>query len=115
VFVAGAAPELERWLDDERVRRRQQATRAASALAERDATDGRLDAAVEWARRAARLSPNDEANHRRLIQLLAGAGDRAGALEAYAFRERLVEDYGTEPSAETIRLVSEVTSRCFGP
>jgi DNA-binding SARP family transcriptional activator/Tfp pilus assembly protein PilF len=109
VFVAGAALELERWLDDERVRRRQQATRAASALAERDATDGRLDAAVEWARRAARLSPNDEANHRWLIQLLAAAGDRAGALEAYAaFRERLVEDYGTEPSAETIRLVSEM-------
>ena len=112
VFVAGAAPELDRWLDDERVRRRQQATRAASALAERDAGAGRLDSAVEWARRAALLSPNDEANHRRVIELLAAAGDRAGALEAYAgFRQRLVEDYGTEPSAETIRLVSEVRAR----
>jgi len=109
VFVAGAAPELERWLDDERVRRRQHATRAVSALVERDAGAGRLDSAVEWARRAVLLSPNDEANHRRLIQLLAAAGDRAGALEAYArFRERLVEDYGTQPSAETIRLVSEM-------
>src|SRR4030095_14083499 len=55
VFVAGAAPELERWLDLERVRRRQQATRAASALAERDAVVGRFDSAVEWARRAALL------------------------------------------------------------
>lgn len=109
VFVAGAAPELERWLDDERARRRQQATRAASGLAERDAAVGRLASAVDWARRAVLLSPNDEANHRRLIQLLAAAGDRAGALEAYAgFRDRLVEDYGTEPSAETIRLVSEM-------
>jgi len=116
VFVAGAAPELERWLDDERVRRRQQATRAASALAERDAVVGRLVSAVEWARHAVLLSPNDEATQRRLIQLLAAAGDRAGALEAYAaFRERLIEDYGTEPSAETIRLVSEVrTSKASG-
>ena len=109
VFVAGAAPDFEQWLDDERVRRRQQATRAASALAERDAGTGRLDSAVEWARRTVFLSPNDEANHRRLIQLLATAGDRAGALDAYAaFRARLVDEYGTEPSAETIRLVSEM-------
>src|SRR5262245_51985733 len=96
VFVAGAAPELERWLDDERARRRQQATRAASALAERDAAVGRVVSAVEWARRAVVLSPNDEASNRRLLQLLAAAGDRAGALEAYAaFRARIVEDYGT--------------------
>ena len=109
VFVAGASPELERWLDDERVRQRQQATRAARDLAERDAAAGRRVSAVEWSRRAVLLSPNDEASHRRLLQLLAAAGDRAGALEAYAaFRERLVEDYGTEPSAETTRLVSEM-------
>ena len=109
VFVAGAAPELERWLDDERVRRRHQATRAAIALAERDAGVGRLDSAVEWAQRAALLSPNDEASQRRLIRLLAAAGDRAGALEAYAeLRERLVEEYGTEPSAATMQVVSEV-------
>ena len=109
VFVVGAGAELERWLDDERRRRRQQATRAASTLAERDAVAGRLDSAVEWARRAVFLSPNDEANHRRLIHALADAGDRAGALEAYAgLRKQLADDYGTEPSAETIRLVSEV-------
>ena len=109
VFVAGAAPELQRWLDDERVRQRHQATRAARDLAERDAAAGRRVSAVEWSRRAVLLSPNDEASHRQLLQLLAAAGDRAGALEAYAaFRERLVEDYGTEPSAETTRLVSEM-------
>ena len=109
VFVAGAAPELERWLDAERVRRRQQATRAASTLAQRDAGFGRLDSAVAWARRAVSLSPNDESNHRLLIQLLAAAGDRAGALEAYSgLRERLVADYGAEPSAETARLVFEM-------
>ena len=111
VFVVGAGPELERWLDDERGRRRQQATKAASILAERDAVIGRFGSAMEWARRATLLSPNDEANHRRLIQLHAAAGDRAGALEAYAeFRDRLAEEYGSEPSADTIRLVSAVRS-----
>ena len=111
VFVAGAGAELERWLDDQRGRRRQQATQAASALAERDAGAGRLASAVEWARRAVSLSPNDEAIHRRLIQSLAATGDRVGALEAYArLQEQLAEDYGTDPSEETVRLISEVRS-----
>ena len=114
VFVAGGAPELERWLDEERELRRRQATRAASARAEHDAAAGRLDSAVEWARRAVLLSPNDEASYRRLIRLLAAASDCAGALEAYArLRDQLAEDYDAEPSAATIRLVSEVRSGGF--
>lgn len=115
VFVAGASPELERWLDEERNRRLQQATRAAMELAEAEAARGRPREAVEWARRATSLSPNDEGNHRRLIQLLAAVGDRAGALEAHsAFRARLVRDYGAEPSSETIRLMAEVQARLPG-
>ena len=114
VFVAGAAPELERWLDEERELRRRQATRAASTRAEHDADAGQLDSAVEWARRAVLLSPNDEGSYRRLIRLLGAASNRAGALEAYArLREQLAEDYDTEPSEATIRLVSEVRSGGF--
>jgi DNA-binding SARP family transcriptional activator len=109
VFVTGADAEFERWLDAERARRHQQATRSAIALAEREGARGRLAAAVDWAGRAAYLSPNDEDVHRRRLRLLAASGDRAGALAAHAaFAERLAADYGTHPSAETARIVAEV-------
>lgn len=109
VFVAGADAEFERWLDAERARRHQRATRAAIALAEREGAAGRIAAAVDWAGRATFLSPNDEDVHRRRLRLLAASGDRAGALAAHAaFVERLVANYGTRPAAETARVAAEV-------
>src|SRR5262245_28172076 len=84
VFVTGADAEFEHWLDAERTRRHQQATRAAIALAEREGAAGRMAMAVDWASRAALLSPSDEDVHRRRLRLLAASGDRAGALVAHA-------------------------------
>lgn len=117
VFVTGADPELERWLDAEQTRRHQQATRAAISLAEREGAAGRMAAGVDWANRAAFLSPDNEDVHRRRLRLLAASGDRAGALAAHAaFAERLFADYGTQPSAETARVVAEVqASRGVAP
>ena len=109
VFVSGAAPEFEQWLDDERRRLRLLATRAAVALAEDAAASQWPTTAVDWMRRAAGLSPNDEGIQRRLLQFLADAGDRAGAVEAFeAFRVRLAEEYGTEPAPETAALIASV-------
>ena len=108
VFVANASPEFERWLEDERARLRREANRSALGLVDREAAAGRLNSAVSWARRATALAPHDEASHRRLIELLQSAGDRAGAVEAYTgFRERLLGDFGVEPSERTRRLISE--------
>ena len=66
-------------------------------------------AAVRWARLAASLAQDDEASQRRLIELLAKTGDRAGALRAFdGLARTLAAEFESEPSAETLQLVSRV-------
>ena len=100
-FVSGA-PEFERWLDRERGRLRQRASEGAWMLAEAKAAERDTLIAERWARRAAELSPADEAMARRLMRFLNGLGDRAAALRAYdTFACQLATEYELEPSAET--------------
>jgi TolB-like protein/DNA-binding SARP family transcriptional activator/Flp pilus assembly protein TadD len=106
------APEAERWLEDERDRRRRDAVSAAWRLADEREGAGDIAAAERWARLAAGLEPADDSSLRRLIALLDRAGDPAGALAAHdAFARRLREDFGIAPSAETERLVAELRAR----
>src|SRR5206468_280548 len=71
-----------------------------------------LHTALEWARRAAQLAPQEEGPLRRLVTLLDRLGDRAGAVAAYEeFAKRLGADLETEPAAETKALLSAVRAR----
>ena len=111
VFVEDA-PDVERWLDEERDRRRRAAVKAASALADRAAANGEMMTAALWARRASSLVPHDEAMFRRLFGLLVGAGETAAAVEAATeFTRRLAEDYGVGPSEETARAIEDARQR----
>ena len=111
-FVTDGAPELERWVDDERARLRRLAHKACSEIARAKEALGLRTEAVSWARRATALAPNDEAELRRLILLLADLGDRAGAVEAYdAFARRLAADFEVEPAAETQALIQRVRTQ----
>ena len=106
------APEAERWLEDERDRRRRDAVSAAWSLSEVSERAGDLVSAERWARLAAGLEPMDDASLRRLLAVLERAGDPAGALAAHeAFARRLREDFGIAPSAETARLVTGLRAR----
>ena len=101
-FHVSEAPEFERWLDAERRR----IADAVLAGAWRNAADNRAsgdrDGALQAARRASALAPDDELSLRRLLEFLDAGGDRSAALRAYEeFAERLTSDYGAEPSAET--------------
>jgi serine/threonine-protein kinase len=108
--IAGGA-EFEHWLEEERAWLRQRAAHAASALARRLGVTEPATAA-HWARRALALSPDDEAEARRLIELLSRSGDRAGAIQTYeAFARRLREEYEVEPAPETQALMAAVRSR----
>ena len=99
--VAGGG-EFERWLEEERVWLRRRAARAAAALAHREEARGEPVAAGNWARRAFALSPDDEGEARKLIELLGRLGDRAGAVQAYEeFARRLRVEYEVDPSPET--------------
>ena len=111
-FFLRDVPEFERWLDGERAWLRESAARAARLLCAEHEAQRHLGAAVEWARRAAALDPDDERAQQRLIALLDRAGDRGGALRAYEdFARRLAAEYGAEPATETKALVARVLAR----
>jgi TolB-like protein/DNA-binding SARP family transcriptional activator len=108
-FHISAAPEFERWLDEERARVRQLAVEAGWALAAARERDGDAAGAAEAARRSVALSPTDETALRRLILLLERLGDRAAAVRVYeAFAWKLEEEYELEPSAETRALLARI-------
>jgi DNA-binding SARP family transcriptional activator/tetratricopeptide (TPR) repeat protein len=68
---------------------------ATAALAIGDAAG-----AVAFAGRAAALEPLREAAHLLLVEALAASGDAAAALSAFeAFRHRLVDELGVDPSS----------------
>ncbi|HEX6039073.1 BTAD domain-containing putative transcriptional regulator, partial [Longimicrobium sp.] len=97
-----AGPAWEHWRDAERVRLRHVALAAARGAAE--AARGRGDAAgaVALARRACEIDPDDEPSVRRLMELLAEAGDPAGALREYdRFAARLMRELEVQPAPET--------------
>jgi DNA-binding SARP family transcriptional activator/TolB-like protein len=108
-FHISAAPDFERWLDQERSRLRQQAGEAAWALAAARERAGDATGAAEAARQAATFSSTDETALRRLVLLLERVGDRAAAVRAYeAFAWKLAGEYELEPSAETQAMVARI-------
>ncbi|MGE0353537.1 MAG: BTAD domain-containing putative transcriptional regulator [Gemmatimonadales bacterium] len=111
-FFVTQASEFERWLDQERVRLRDRAAAAARQLAGRQEQDGRLQGAVEWARRETDLAPFDEGAARRLVTLLERQGDRAAALHAYdSFAARIRSAYDIDPSPETRALADRIRTQ----
>jgi DNA-binding SARP family transcriptional activator len=115
LYVAGAAPELQDWLDRERLRYRELAASAARRLAEAAEREGRAAEAAEWARREVSLAPDDEAALRRAVALLERTGDSPGAIRAYdEFARRLARELELEPSGETRELVEAVRTRAGG-
>jgi DNA-binding SARP family transcriptional activator/TolB-like protein len=116
LFVSGAAPEYQDWLDRERTRLRGLAAAAAGTLVQRAEDEGRLADAVRWCRRALELSPDDEATLRRLLGLLDRTGDRSAALKAYdQFARRMAQEFELDPSAETRQMVEVIRSRADAP
>jgi len=102
-FHVSGAPEFERWLDQQRAEL-ERAMRAAAWQRVRE-LDGAGEAELHAVRRAVRLDPGDEPGARRLMLLLARAGDRSGALQAYeALVEWFARELDAQPSPETVAL-----------
>jgi adenylate cyclase len=110
-FHISAAPEFERWLDEERTRLRQRAGEAAWALAAAREGAGDAAGAAEAGRRAVALAFTDETAICRLVLLLDRLGDRTAALRTYeAFARQLQQEYELEPSEQTRSLVASIRS-----
>lgn len=116
LFVDGAAPELDAWIDAERGRRQRTAVEQARSAAERARARGDLATALQRAQLAVSLSPGEESSVARLIELLDQFGDRARALAEYeAFARRLREEFDTDPAPETQALIQAVRGRSALP
>ncbi len=108
-FYVPGAPGFERWLDERRDELRERARVAAWELAQGAENPAN---AARWARRALKLAPLDEELVRQVIELLAGVGDRSGAVREYdAFASRMAEELELEPAPETRALIEAIRSR----
>src|SRR5205809_517289 len=111
-FVSEAAPELERWVEEERMALRRRAAASAWALADGYRVAGDRADAAALARRAAGFAPEDEGELARLIAFLDDLGDRSGAIGAYdEFARRLKQEYDVLPAPETQALIQSVRHR----
>lgn len=110
LHVAGA-PAFTDWLDRKRESLRVDAVRAATAWVDEAQGEAGMENALVAARRAVELDPFSERSVQRLMRVLHGSGDRAGAVRTYQqFRDRLRAELEIEPSAATQDL-SERMSR----
>ncbi|MEU8249708.1 BTAD domain-containing putative transcriptional regulator [Nonomuraea sp. NPDC048916] len=96
------APRFDDWVAE---RRRQAGQAAALALRERACAARRQrdhEGAARVARRLLEIDPLDEGAHRMVIEALAAAGDRAGALTHYETCRRVLDqELGIPPDAST--------------
>jgi DNA-binding SARP family transcriptional activator len=100
-FYLNGSGEFERWAEGERDRLARAYQGALEELAREAGSRGAVQEAVEWWRRLATEAPYDARVAVALMQALAAAGDRAGALrQAETHAALLQEEFGAAPSSE---------------
>jgi DNA-binding SARP family transcriptional activator/predicted ATPase len=119
-FLAGLpaahAPAFDIWLLAERERAHALLLRALSRLSEAAEQTGDAPAAMQWAGRLLDQEPWEEATHRRVMRLLARAGERAAALAQYVTCRRVLAlELGTAPQPETVALFEELRAGPVAP
>jgi DNA-binding SARP family transcriptional activator len=103
---------FERWLDEIRNRLLRRAVQATRQLASGSEDAGDVPAAIGWSRRLTELDPYDETGWQKLMMLLDGQGDRAGALRAFELlAELLRSELEAAPSPETQALMRRIRDR----
>ncbi|MGH7693456.1 MAG: BTAD domain-containing putative transcriptional regulator, partial [Gemmatimonadaceae bacterium] len=102
-FFLSECVELERWIDRERDRLAREYLAALEAVAEETSKSGDFARAVVWWQRAAAQDPYNSRIALRLMQTLAAAGNRPGAIQHSQIHATLVRsDFGTEPDKELL-------------
>ena len=90
------------WLEAIRSRLCAITVRALRTLSDISLVNGEGDLAVLHAQQLLELEPLRETSYSQLMRVYAALGDRGAALRVYArCRERLLDELGTSPSAET--------------
>lgn len=112
-FLAGFALRDSPAFDDWQASRAARVEQTIGSVLERLATArlaiGDVNGAVEAARRRVDLNPLHEVGQRRLIELLARTGDRAGSVQAYRQLVALFDrELGVAPLRETTELYEAI-------
>ena len=106
-FHVSGAPDFEHWLDGQRTELKR--ALRAGAWKRAGELEGAGQAEIDAVRRATQLDPDDEPGARRLMRLLAAAGDRGGMLRVYeGLVDHFAKDLDTVPSAETRALAERL-------
>lgn len=102
-------PDLAQWLRSERRRWHEQRDAALAAAAARCEKDGAIARGLAYTQRLIDSDPLAEHAQRRLMRLHYLRGDRAAAIAAFErFEQRLKDELGTRPSAETVELLATI-------
>jgi len=108
-FDFDGLPELAEWLREQRRQWQEKCAAALAAAAARCENEGAVVRGLVYAQRLAEGDPLAEHAQRRLMRLHYLRGDRASAIAAFErFEQRLKDELGTRPSAETIELLATI-------
>ncbi len=108
-FSLRDAPAFDDWVRFQREYWHLRTSEVFDRLSQMQFEAGELEDAIETVNRWLVLSPLHEDAYRRLMRLHFAAGDRAAALYAYdTCRARLLTGMQTEPTPETVALVSRM-------
>ena len=109
-FHFGDSRELESWMDAERARLLMEYQTAIESLANLSALAGDHSQEVIWRRRLAGSDPLSPGPAKKLIRVLATAGDRAGAVRyARQYQELVRQQLAMEPDSEIEHLASSLS------
>jgi serine/threonine-protein kinase len=108
-FFLNSAPEFEHWTDGQRERLRRAWAKSVEELAERAAAREDTARSAEWWRLLAAQEPCNSRVALGLMNALAAAGDRAGAIRhAQVHATLLREEIGAEPDPEVTALAERL-------
>lgn len=113
-FTIRNAPEFEAWTCRQREELHQLAVRGYQRLVDAWLKQGNLEAGLNASKRLLALEPWHEEGHRQQMRLFALGGERVAALTQFSLCQRILADeFGLEPSAETISLYEEIRGGKF--
>lgn len=102
-------PDLADWVRGQRQHWREQRDAALAAAAAACEQEGAVVRGLVYAQRLIDANPLAEHAQRRLMRLHYLRGDRAAAIAAFErFEQRLKDELGSRPSAETIELLTTI-------
>ena len=110
-FALRDSADFDHWQTAEGQSLRRELGTGLERVATEEAEAGRLEPAIEHARRRLELDPLAESGHRLLMLLYAWAGERAAAIEQYRTCVRtLHRELGVAPLAETTELYEQISA-----